>query len=70
MERTDQPDQPPTPTQPQPNRILAEPATVQACTRDRGTPADQAARAEDAIVQAETAKWHGRAAAETPRGRR
>ncbi|MFF7901199.1 MULTISPECIES: hypothetical protein [unclassified Streptomyces] len=54
----------------QQNQTMAQPPTVQACARDRGTPAERAARAEDAIGQAETAKWHGKAAAEAPRGRR
>ncbi|MFJ5259108.1 hypothetical protein ACIQAC_01355 [Streptomyces sp. NPDC088387] len=38
--------------------------------RDYGTPTERAARAEAAIAQAETAKWHAKAAAEAPRGRR
>ncbi len=40
MERTDQPTQQPSPAQPQPNRILSEPATVQACQADYASAAD------------------------------
>ncbi|WP_318202944.1 hypothetical protein [Streptomyces sp. SCL15-4] len=40
MERTDQPEQQPTPPQPQPSRIIAEPATVQACQQDYAQAAD------------------------------
>ena len=41
-ERTDQPQGQPTPSTPtlQPNQILAEPATVQACRRDYDQGAD------------------------------
>ncbi|MFJ4469527.1 hypothetical protein ACIP2X_18820 [Streptomyces sp. NPDC089424] len=52
------------------NRIVSEPATVEACQQDRGTPKERAARAADAVAQAETAKWNGKSASETPRGRR
>lgn len=38
--RTDQPDQQPSPAQPQPNQILAQPATVQACQQDYAAGAD------------------------------
>ncbi|WP_158073023.1 hypothetical protein [Streptomyces kebangsaanensis] len=37
MERTDQQ---PSPAQPQPNQILAQPATVQACQQDYAAGAD------------------------------
>lgn len=57
-------------SKPQLPPLFTEPATVQACTADLRTPAQQAAAAEDAIAQAETAKWHAKAAAEAPRGRR
>jgi hypothetical protein len=53
-----------------PNETVAQPATVQACQQDHGTPRDRAARAEDRVGQNETAKWHAKAAAEAPRGRR
>ncbi|MFJ8345072.1 hypothetical protein ACIQ9J_01585 [Streptomyces sp. NPDC094153] len=40
MDRNDQPPQPPSPQRPQPNRILNEPATVQACQQDYAAGAD------------------------------
>ncbi|MEU2062884.1 hypothetical protein [Streptomyces sp. NPDC013455] len=40
MERTDQPNPQPSPAQPQPNQILAQPATVQACAEDYVAGAD------------------------------
>lgn len=70
MERTDQEQQQPTPAQPQLPPIIRQPATVQACAADYRTPAQQAAAAEDATAQAETAKWRAKTAAEAPGGRR
>ncbi|MBL0779439.1 hypothetical protein G6541_20075 [Streptomyces albidoflavus] len=52
-----------------PNKIFAEPATVEACQQDRGTAAERAARAEDAVAQQENTRWHAKAAAEAPKGR-
>ncbi|WP_371793861.1 hypothetical protein OIE91_11385 [Streptomyces albidoflavus] len=52
-----------------PNRIMAEPATVEACRQDRGTAAERAARAEDVTAQQENTRWHAKAAAEAPKGR-
>ncbi|MEV4335747.1 hypothetical protein [Streptomyces sp. NPDC049590] len=40
MERTDQPDQHPTPAQPQPSQIITEPATPAACQQDYAQAAD------------------------------
>jgi hypothetical protein len=40
VKRTDQPDPQPTPAPPQPNQILAEPATVAACQQDYANGAD------------------------------
>lgn len=50
-ERTDQPQGQPTPASlaPQPNRIVAEPATVQACQQDYA----QAAAVRDVMAQQE-----------------
>jgi hypothetical protein len=53
-----------------PNRTVAEPATVRACQQDRGTAGERAARADDAIGQSEAARFHAKASAEAPRGRR
>lgn len=53
-----------------PNRTVAQPATVQTCQQDHGTPQDRTARAEDRIGQNESARWHAKAAAEAPKGRR
>ncbi|MGW4007905.1 hypothetical protein [Streptomyces sp. NPDC004763] len=53
-----------------PNQTVAQPATVQACQRDRGTAAERADRADAAIAQQESARFHGKAAAEAPGGRR
>jgi hypothetical protein len=39
-ERTDQPKQQPSPEQPQPNSILRQPATVDACQQDYANAAD------------------------------
>ncbi|MEU3098531.1 hypothetical protein ABZ690_28195 [Streptomyces sp. NPDC006967] len=50
--------------------LFTDPATVQACASDLRTPAQQAAAAEDATAQAETAKWHAKQQAEAPGGRR
>ncbi|GGZ73011.1 hypothetical protein ACFOOM_01150 [Streptomyces echinoruber] len=47
-----------------PNRVLTQPATVQACRQDRGTPQERAARAEEAIGQRESAQFHAKASAE------
>ncbi|MER7477361.1 hypothetical protein ABTX60_06860 [Streptomyces sp. NPDC126510] len=53
-----------------PNQTVAQPATVTACQRDQGTPQDQAARAEEALGQSESAKFHAKASAESCGGRR
>lgn len=53
-----------------PNQTVAEPATVAACQHDRGTPSARADRADAAVALAESAKWHGKAAAEAPGGQR
>lgn len=53
-----------------PNETLAQPATVQTCRDDRGTPQDRAARAEEAIGQVESGQFHAKASAEAPGGRR
>lgn len=39
-ESTDQPPEQPSPTQPQPSSVLAEPATVEACAQDYADGAD------------------------------
>lgn len=53
-----------------PSQTIAQPATVQACREDRGTPQERADRAEAAIEQSESAKFHGKASAESCGGRR
>ncbi|MEH0579043.1 hypothetical protein QBA54_32240 [Streptomyces sp. B21-108] len=53
-----------------PNQTVAQPATVRACSKDRGTSQDRAARAEEAIGQTETAKFHAKESAESLGGRR
>jgi hypothetical protein len=52
MERTDQPDQQPTPTRPQPNRVMSEPATPEACAGDLRTSTEQQVAAGAARDQA------------------
>ena len=52
------------------NKIVSQPATVEACRQDRGTAQERAAREEDAVTQSETAKFHAKAAAEAPGGAR
>ncbi|MFI1702990.1 hypothetical protein [Streptomyces griseoruber] len=47
-----------------PNQTVAQPATVRTCRQDRGTASDRAARAEEAIGQNESAKFHAKASAE------
>ncbi|MEU2265004.1 hypothetical protein ABZ568_00820 [Streptomyces olindensis] len=53
-----------------PNQIVGQPATVRACQQERGTPQEQADRAEAAIEQGESAKFHAKASAESCGGRR
>ncbi|WP_019061750.1 hypothetical protein [Streptomyces prunicolor] len=53
-----------------PNETVAQPATVRACSKDRGNVQDQAARAEEALGQLESAKFHAKASAESCGGRR
>lgn len=52
----------------QSNQTVAQPATVDTCRRDYGTPAERAERAEDATAQSETTKWHGQEAMDAPKG--
>ncbi|WP_371097142.1 hypothetical protein [Streptomyces sanglieri] len=51
-----------------PNGVVAQPATVQACQEDRGTPRDRADRAEDAAGQQESTKFHAKESAESAGG--
>lgn len=53
VKATDQPAPQPTPASltPQPNQILAQPATVQACAADLRSPTEQRLAAADASVQ-------------------
>ncbi|CAM5480492.1 hypothetical protein GCM10010345_11330 [Streptomyces canarius] len=53
-----------------PNQTVAQPATVRACREDRGTPKDRAARADAALGQRESARFHAKASAESPGERR
>ncbi|MEU0060729.1 hypothetical protein [Streptomyces sp. NPDC006334] len=53
-----------------PNQTVAQPATVQACQQDRSTAEDRAARADAAVGQLESARFHAKASAESPKGRR
>ncbi|PWI05509.1 hypothetical protein DIZ27_38925 [Streptomyces sp. NWU339] len=53
-----------------PNRVASEPATVKACRGDLRTPQEQAAAADEATGLRESARFHAKASAEAPRGRR
>jgi hypothetical protein len=53
-----------------PNQTAAKPATVAACRQDYGTASERAARADDAIGQNESAKFHAKESAESLGGRR
>lgn len=49
-----------------PNQTVSQPATVEQCGQDYGTPQQRADRAEDRVGQNETAKWNAKTAAEAP----
>ncbi|WP_406321784.1 hypothetical protein [Streptomyces sp. NBC_00519] len=51
-----------------PNQTVAQPATVRACERDRGNPQDQAARADWAVGQWESTRFHAKESAEAAGG--
>lgn len=52
MDRIHQPDEQPTPAQPQPNRILATPDTVEQCRTELRTPTERTIAAGAARDQA------------------
>lgn len=56
MDRSQQPQDRPSPGAPQPNRILAEPATVDACRADLRTSAEQTTAAGAARDQSAFAR--------------
>ncbi|KUN32486.1 hypothetical protein AQJ11_02880 [Streptomyces corchorusii] len=53
-----------------PNQTVAEPATVRTCRGDRGTPKERAARADAALGQVESARFHAKESVESCGGRR
>ncbi len=53
-----------------PNAVASAPATPQACKGDLRSASEQAAAADAAVGQRESAQFHAKAAAEAPRGRR
>lgn len=52
------------------SKVVSEPATVEACRQDRGTPLERVNRGVDAVLQSSNAKAHAKAAAEAPGGGR
>ncbi|MEV7413481.1 hypothetical protein [Streptomyces althioticus] len=53
-----------------PNAVASTPATVEACKGDLRSPSEQAAKADEAVGQRETAQFHGKESAESLRGTR
>lgn len=53
-----------------PNAVASAPATPEACRADLRSPSEQAAAADAAVGQSETAKFHAKESAESLRGTR
>lgn len=51
-----------------PNSVASTPATVEACKGDLRSPREQAAKADEAVGQRETARFHAKESAESLRG--